>query len=181
MLALFEEGVLKPTAPVIAERAGVSIRSVFQHFADLESLYADVSERQMARLFSTATFIPRDGNLKTRLGLFVRQRARVHETVTPVRRAALLVEPFSDEVAGRLRWVRDRGRSEVERVFAIELKACPARERIEIVEALTAASSWSAWEALRAHQGLTPSKAESVMSRTIAAILGSISREGQQR
>lgn len=171
MLALFEEDVLRPTAPMIAERAGVSLRSVFQHFADLESLYADVSERQITKLLGTARFIPRDSELDTRLRLFVAERARVHEAVAPVRRAALLVEPFSDVVATRLRWVRERGRIEVERVFDMELRERPRGERREIVEAITVAASWSAWESLRAHQQLSSAQAQKVMRRMIASLL----------
>ena len=51
-ISLVDEGVLKPTAPRIAERAGVSVRSVFQHFDDLESLFAMVAERVVGRLAS---------------------------------------------------------------------------------------------------------------------------------
>lgn len=171
MLALFEEGVLKPTAPVIAQRAGVSLRSVFQHFADLESLYADVSERQITKLLGTARFIPRDSDLESRLRLFTEERARVHEAVAPVRRAALLVEPFSEIVATRLRWVRERGRIEVDHVFDVELRDRPRGERREIVEALTVAASWSAWESLRSHQQLSPLRARKVMRRVLASIL----------
>ncbi|MCB0988145.1 MAG: TetR/AcrR family transcriptional regulator, partial [Acidimicrobiales bacterium] len=44
-LALLAEGDLRPTAPRISERASVSVRSVFQHFDDLETLYAAVGNR----------------------------------------------------------------------------------------------------------------------------------------
>src|SRR3546814_6231042 len=40
--SLIDEGDLRPTAPRVAERAGVSVRSVFQHFDDLESLHAEI-------------------------------------------------------------------------------------------------------------------------------------------
>src|SRR5437763_15803466 len=49
-IALVAEGDLRPTAPAIAERAGVSVRPVFQHFDDLEGLYAAVAERWVDRL-----------------------------------------------------------------------------------------------------------------------------------
>ena len=44
-IELVEEGDLRPTAPRVAERAGVSVRSVFQHFDDLEGLFAAVGDR----------------------------------------------------------------------------------------------------------------------------------------
>src|SRR5918999_531322 len=49
-IALVEEGDLRPTAPRVAERAEVSVRSVFQHFDDLDSLYAAVAERLYQRV-----------------------------------------------------------------------------------------------------------------------------------
>lgn len=170
-LSLLEEGLLQPTAPQVAERAGVSLRSVFQHFADMEGLYATVAERQIERIMATVARIPRDGPVAGRIAAFVGERARLHEEVTPVRRAALHVEPLSPEVAKRLQIVRRRGKAEVERVFATELTARPAAARRELCEALTAASSWSSWETLRAHQGLSVAQARRVMQRTIAALL----------
>ena len=46
LLALIEAGELRPSAARIAERAGVSLRSVFQHFRDVESLFAAMADRQ---------------------------------------------------------------------------------------------------------------------------------------
>src|SRR5437870_4843088 len=50
LLALLEEGDLRPPAPRIADRAGVSLRSVFQHFADRETLFAAVAAAQLERM-----------------------------------------------------------------------------------------------------------------------------------
>src|SRR5258705_9594197 len=46
LLRLLEEGDLRPPAPRIAARAGVSLRSVVHHFAHLESLFAAAADRQ---------------------------------------------------------------------------------------------------------------------------------------
>jgi AcrR family transcriptional regulator len=170
MLALFEEGDLHPTAPRVAQRAGVSLRSVFQHFQDMEAVYAAVAERQIERVLATARWVPRTGPLGERIRTFVAERARIHEAVTPVRRAALLKEPFSDEIAARLRWVRQRGRLETAKVFRTELERRPPAERRDLLEALAAASSWSTWDALRTHQGLSPAQAQRVMRLMVTAL-----------
>ncbi|MBI5289791.1 MAG: TetR/AcrR family transcriptional regulator [Chloroflexi bacterium] len=171
MLSLIEDGDLRPTAPRVAERAGVSLRSVFQHFQDMEAIYAAVAERQIERMLATAKFIAREGLLGDRIRAFAAERARLHEAVTPVRRAALLIEPFSPGIAERLRWVRDLGGIEVAKVFRLELAQLPTKDRRDALEALTVAASWSAWEALRAHQGLSPAQAERVVRRTVEALL----------
>ena len=171
LLDLIDEGNLRPPAPRIAERAGVSLRSVFHYFPDLEALYAAAAERQFARLQPLVRRLPVRGPLAGRLRSFVTQRVRLLERITPVRRAALLLEPFSPQVARGLRYVRSLGQREVMRVFAPELAARPPAVRREIAAALVVASSWPAWEALRAHQGLPRARAARVLTRMLTALL----------
>ena len=171
LLGLIEEGDLRPTAPRIAERAGLSLRSVFHHFADLEALFAAAADRQLARVRGLARPLARRGPLRARLGAFVRQRARLLEAITPVRRAALLMEPFSDELAARLRRVRALGREEVARLFAPELAERRPGDRRELLAALTVVSGWHTWEALRAHERLSRPRAARALARMLAALL----------
>lgn len=171
LLALLEAGDLRPTAPRIAERAGVSLRSVYQHFTDLEALFAAAAGRQSERIRALVAPIAPDAPLAERRRDFAAQRARLLEAITPVRRAALLMEPFSAEIAKSLRHTRGLGRTEVERVFARELDALPAAERRERLAALDVASSWPTWEALRAHQNLSVERARKVMARMLDALL----------
>jgi AcrR family transcriptional regulator len=171
VLSLLEEGHLRPTAPAVAERAGVSLRSVFQHFADMEALHASVAERQTNIVLSQARYVPADGPLAERIEALVAERARLHEMITPVRRAGLLHEPFSPAIAERLRWIRDQARSEVGKVFAVELERVPPYERRLLVETLSVATSWTTWEALRRHQGLSRQQAEKAMHLMVESLL----------
>ena len=168
-LELIEEGDLRPGAARIAERAGVSLRTVFHHFDDLETLYTTAADRQIRRVAHEHP--PVEGPLATRIAAFADARARSLEAVTPVRRAAVLNEPFSPALAGRLRWARDHGQREVAAVFEPELRALKAAQRRELLAALTVAAEWSNWESLRAHQGLSRAQAQRVMARTLAALL----------
>jgi AcrR family transcriptional regulator len=171
LLSLLEEGDLRATAARIAERAGVGLRSVFHHFEDLDSLYAVVSERQHERMRAMTRRISATLPLDERVAAFVAQRARVLEFITPVRRAALLYEHTSQELAKRLRAARRLGRREVEVLFGPELEAVAPGVARETLEALTAAASWPAWEALRSHRRLSRQDAEAVMLRTVRALL----------
>lgn len=163
---------MRPTAAAIAQRAGVSLRSVFQHFESLESLFAEAADVQMERLAPLLLPIPTSGSFGARLTTFVTRRARVLEAISPVRRASLRMEPFSNEVRTRLEAARARGRREAERVFASELGSLPPAERREVAAALGAAASWSTWEHLRRHQGLGLERARRVMARMLASSLG---------
>ncbi|HSR57581.1 MAG TPA: TetR family transcriptional regulator [Candidatus Binataceae bacterium] len=107
ILDLLQEGDLRPTAERIAARAGVSLRLVFHHFADIESLYAAAADRQTERLTALFKPISADGPFAARLEAFLQQRARMWERIAPVRRASLLLEPFSDEIRRRLAAARE--------------------------------------------------------------------------
>jgi len=181
LLDLFEEGEIRPTAAQIAQRAGVSLRSVFQHFESLETLFAAAADLQMERLAPLLVPIPTAGSFAGRLAMLVTRRSRVLEAIAPVRRASLRVEPFSKEVRTRLEVARARGRKEVERVFARELAELTPVERRDVAAALGAAASWSTWEHLRRHQGLSVERARKVMIRTLAALLGRATPGGGAR
>jgi AcrR family transcriptional regulator len=172
MLALLDAGDLRPSVEDIASRAGVSPRSIFQHFGDRETLLRAVGMRQAERVSQIVEHLPDTGPFEERLDAFLDQRARVLEFITPVRRSALLNEPFSPGSHVGLQAFRAFKRAEAERVFGPEIEACPARERDDLVRALGAATDWSTWEALRAHQGLSVDDARAVMRRTIVALLG---------
>jgi len=173
LLQLVGEGDLRPTAPRIAERARVSLRTVFHHFADLEALFAAAADRQTDNLRRLVVPVPDDGPLGVRLDAFVQQRARLLEAIMPVRRAALLLEPFSKEIASRLAETRALGMTEVLRVFAPELARRPGAARRELAAALHAASGFPTWETLRRHQGLPAPRARRILRRMVAALLDS--------
>jgi TetR/AcrR family transcriptional regulator of autoinduction and epiphytic fitness len=170
-LALLDSGNLRPSSEEIAERAGVSPRSIFQHFGDRETLQRAVGMRQTERVSQIVEHLPDTGPFDVRLEGSVDQRARVLEFITPVRRAALLNEPFSAPSHNALQAWRAFKRAEAERVFAPELAVCPAAERDEVCRALGAACDWSTWESLRAHQELTVDEAKAAMRRTIVGLL----------
>jgi TetR/AcrR family transcriptional regulator, regulator of autoinduction and epiphytic fitness len=171
-LDLLTEGDLRPTAERIAERAGVSPRSVFKHFPDREALFAAASEIQEARIRELMGDMPDPGApLEERVDAFVDQRARFHEFVSPVRRSALLIEPFSPVIAEKLKLSREAGVAHVEHVFGPELASLRGRAREDLRAALCAASAWPTWESLRRHQGLPEDRSRVVLRKMLAALL----------
>jgi AcrR family transcriptional regulator len=169
LLALLEEGDPQPPAERIAERAGVSRRALFHHFRDVEDLLATAADRQFSRVLPTLRPISPDGPLATRLTAYTAQRCALHARIAPVRRAALLAEPSSPAIAERLRRARALHRTSVELVFGADLASSPHRD--EVLAAVVAATSFSVWEELVAHQGLSPSAAERVVRRSLEALI----------
>jgi AcrR family transcriptional regulator len=173
LLALINEGELRPTAPRIAERAGVSLRSVFQHFSDLEGLYAVAGERQLVTIAGLVRKLPASGPLDARLEAFVAQRSRVLEAVTAVQRASALQEPFSPQLQATTAQLVRLARAEVAHVVRFELEAHHAADRRELLDALDSTAQWWWWEQLRTRQGLSVKRAQRVMLRTMKALLES--------
>ena len=58
-LACYEDGILNPSIPEVAARAGVSARSVHNHFDDVEALRGEVARRQWERYAHFVDAVPR--------------------------------------------------------------------------------------------------------------------------
>jgi TetR/AcrR family transcriptional regulator of autoinduction and epiphytic fitness len=171
MRALHAEGDLRPTAPRIAERAGVSLRTVWQQFADKEELLVEAVRRDRDILRSLAARIDPGQPLPARVDQFTSQRAAILEEMTPTWRAARLEEPFSEQLRQDRKRKLAGGRAELELVFGTELASLAGRERDELADALNAISIWSYWESLRSDLALSPSRARDVLRATFRAIL----------
>src|SRR5687768_18533745 len=70
LLALQEEGELSPTAQQVAARAGVALRTVFGHFSDMETLWAEAGQHELRKLESLATPVDPGLPLAERIELF---------------------------------------------------------------------------------------------------------------
>jgi TetR/AcrR family transcriptional regulator of autoinduction and epiphytic fitness len=171
LLSLLDEGQLTPTAAAIAARAGVSERSVFQHFPDRETLLEAVAREQYDRVVPTLRPVDSTLPLPERIEQFTAQRARLYERIGGVRRAGLLVEHESSSVAGWLATARQAKASDVERVFRRELDAIKADQQDAVRAALITLCSWSAWDSWRTHQRLSVARAKAALAAGIAGLL----------
>jgi TetR/AcrR family transcriptional regulator, regulator of autoinduction and epiphytic fitness len=171
MRALHAEGELRPTAPRVAERAGVSLRTVWQQFADMEALLVEANRRDNEILQTLMKQIDPDQPLAARVALFTSQRARILEQMTPSWRAARLQAPFSEELKRNKAQTLAMAKAELETVFAPELTKLAGKKGQELGEGLHAVSIWSFWESLRTELGLSPEQAENLVRATVTALL----------
>lgn len=167
LLDLLSEGVVRPTAQDVASRSGVSLRSIFRIFDDVESLHAAAAARQLSRVRHLFVDVVAAGPLPARVKQMVTINARLYEEIAPVRRAALRAAPES--IALREQLARARGwlRAEVERLFAEELDG----QSDEAAATLELALSFEAWDQLRAQQGLSVAKASAAVNRIVLGTL----------
>ena len=171
LLTLYAAGDLSPTAQRVADEAGVALRTVYGHFTDMETLWAEAGQRELVRLSRLAQPIPTGLPLEERIERFCAQRAAVLEALLPVMRAARLREPFSPQLLANKRLFVEVGDREVARVFGTELAGLDRADRSRLLDALYLAASGPAWEALRGDRGLAVPVAAQVLRRTVTALL----------
>ena len=163
LIACYDDGILRPSVLQVAERAGVSARSVHNHFVDVEALRAEVAQRQWERFSRLAVAIDATRPVAERVELLVAQRSEIFEGVTPVRRAALLSLPHSPTIAANLARLDRTLRRQIERAFP-----GTAPDALDAIDAL---ASWDAWNRLRAAQGVPVLRARRVLTSAICALL----------
>lgn len=171
LLVLIREGDPRPTARQIAERANISLRSVYVHFDDLEDLFLAAAERQMAVVATLIEPIPEDLPLDERVAAMCTLRARIFEEVGPVRRAAELQAPFSPTLSQLLARVRTASREGLSTLFAHELDELPATARRLRLGALDAAVSAETWDLLRGSHEMSCAEARATMIETATLLL----------
>jgi TetR/AcrR family transcriptional regulator, regulator of autoinduction and epiphytic fitness len=163
---LIGEGDLRPTADRIAKLAGVSLRALWSHFADMEALFAASGQRILERRDAAFQPVSPDLPLTRRIEAYCRQRARMLEQIAPAAKAAALKEPFSPALQHYRRSHIERVRDELRTLFAPELKGDQVR-----LDALTAISMWPTWGTWRDAMGLDADTARATLSRVVTALL----------
>jgi TetR/AcrR family transcriptional regulator of autoinduction and epiphytic fitness len=171
LLALLREGDPRPTARQIAERANVSLRSVYVHFDDLEDLFLAVAERELAVVQTMIAPVPRDAPLSERVELACAMRAQIFEELAPIGRAAQLQAPTSPTLEKVLKRGRDRSRSTIATVFDPELRQLPPRQRRLRIAAIDAVAGPEAWRVLRDGNGLSVADAQTAMADAVRDLL----------
>lgn len=168
VLELATSGTGRPTAREIADRAGISVRSVYVHFDDLDDLFRAAAARhtdQMASLLKPVdVMLP----LPERIAAATQQRVAIHENFGAVRRAAEQWAPLSPALTDVLRSGRAVGRQDAERLFG---PALIGRADDDIaLGAITLLLSAAAWDSLR-DQGLSVDAAAETIILSLTRLL----------
>lgn len=174
LLDLFAEGNLRPAADEIAARSGVSRRSVFRYFDDLDSLDRVAIERQVARVGHLLD-LPDvgEGPIEGRIDRLISQRLRLFEAILPVARVSRLRAPFEPVVADELARSRHLFRRQVERHFADVLRPLRRGERNAVLGAAEVLCSFESYELLRLGHEQTPKQIGDTMRVGLSKLLGS--------
>lgn len=171
---LLAEGHRSPSAQAVAERAGVGIRTVYNQFADLESIRAEAGVTVYWRL-EPHLLRPEDvdpqASLDDRLRLFLDRRLHVLSVLDPLAQSVQGRHASSPALSENRGLLVAAGLEELRTVFGPELRALPARSRSTLLHTLHLASSWPALLALREELGLSPAQVRTTMSEALRRLL----------
>jgi len=127
VLELFIKGDLIPSPEAIAQRSGVSLRSVYRYLAASRDLVHAAIERHLEQVGPLFALDPLgEGPFGTRVEQFVTARLRLHQATAPMARAAqartrMRPTPASEIIKESLNARRGLLRVQLSRHFAREL------------------------------------------------------------
>lgn len=158
-----------PTVVGVAKRADVSVRSVFQHFRDVQSLFVTVVDSIRADMVLPEAPAA-DRPLAHRIDAMVHDLASLYDKVVPLKVAAgqFATHPALIE---RGQEARHQLREALFETFGPELRAVSEPAREELVDAILAALSLDAWTVLRRRDKLSLERAIAVWKLTLTALL----------
>jgi AcrR family transcriptional regulator len=170
-MALLRQNPRPPTASRIAERAGYSVRSLFERFPDLLSLSLAAADFAFAQANTQAAIRNVNGDRAARIRGQVETRAQTCEEWLPLWRALVLNQQVSEELRLRIRRVREAIMARILLMYRPELDSVSQVERRRTLIAIEALTDFESWSRMRESAGLSFEEACTVWIRAIDRLL----------
>jgi AcrR family transcriptional regulator len=170
-MALVRENAQMPTAAQIAERAGYSVRSIFERFPDLTALRVAVTDHAIAEARANAVLRDLDAPRSTRIRSQVEQRAQTCERWLPLWRVLSANASQSADLQQRITVIRQLIVMRMEMMFRPELSTVNDEVRKKIMLALESLLDFESWARMRELYGLSFEEASSVWVSAIERLL----------
>lgn len=170
-LALLRERPRIPTAAAIAQRAGYSVRSVFERFPDLHALRVAATDEALLRASTRIAARPATGSRSARIRVHVETRGETCKEWLPLWRALNANQGDSSELQSRIRLIREMVVQRIEDVYAPELSTLEPCRRRQTVLAIEALVDFESWARLRGLFGLSFEDACAVWMHAIDRLL----------
>jgi AcrR family transcriptional regulator len=170
-LSLLRQNPRAPTASQIADRAGYSVRSLFERFPDLLSLSLAAADFAFAQANTQAGIRNANADRATRIRTQVETRARTCEDWLPLWRALVLNQQASEELRARIRRVREAIVARIVLMYRPELDSVSHIERRRTLIAIEALTDFESWARMRETAGLSFEDACTVWIRAIDRLL----------
>jgi AcrR family transcriptional regulator len=170
-VALVRENNQMPTAVQIAERAGYSVRSIFERFPDLHAIRVTATDYAISEAKTLSALRDADADRQTRIRSQVEARARGCERWLPLWRVLNTNSSDSLELQHRIKMIRQLVVMRIEEMFKPELATLAEPERKKTLIALEAVMDFESWARMIEMFGLSHEEACTVWIRAIDRLL----------
>ena len=170
-VALVRETGQMPTAVQIAERAGYSVRSIFERFPDLTALRVAVTDYAIAEARADAALRDLDADRLSRIKSQVEQRGRGCERWLPLWRVLSSGLSEAPDLQQRIGMIRQLIVMRMEMMFRPELSTVSDPVRKKIMLALESLMDFESWARMRELYGLSFDEASAVWIKAIDRLL----------
>ena len=169
--SFFDEGEARPSAEALAERAGVSLASLYRYFDRLDDLAQLVFESQVAEVAPLLRIETEGRSLDERVAAFVDARVSVYERVQGTARMGRSRAVDHAEIAASLAEARRRWSTQVRAVFAEELRGRSAAEARDVAAMVDTIASFESWDLLSTVHELPRRSLESSWRSAVRRVL----------
>ncbi len=172
VIDLFSEGNLSPGVHEVAERSGVSLRSVYRYFADADDLVAAAIEQRIAQaehLFDMPD--PGVGPTTSRIDRFCQRRIQLFSFVRSVYRASAVRAADRARHATDIEAARIALAKQTAEMFAPELDELPVERAAVVSGILDTLSQFDALELIWRNHGHQADAATEFLSDAFAEVL----------
>ena len=172
LIELADESNDEPTIERIAERAGVSYRSVYRYFDDRTDLMLSAITRVMGNLWSIFDVENLGhGPLDERIEQLTTVRVAAYRRLAPLARTAVHRRANEPAVAEGYDRVREYLREQLAQQFEPELAAMAVPESKLVLAALDTMFQFESLDYLAEHDGMTDTALITVLTRHVQAHL----------
>jgi TetR/AcrR family transcriptional regulator of autoinduction and epiphytic fitness len=173
LLDLIREGHLKPSSAEIADRAGVTQRTLFNQFGDMDSLLRAIAARQTARVTPLLPSVT-SGTLDERAHEFCSQLAELLEEVMQIRWAIITNSTQSERLTRGAEAVNQVLRHQMLDTFGEELRQLDEADQVATLDLLEIEADPITWRLRRLQQHKTIDEAGSSLERAIRLLLRNV-------
>lgn len=167
LIRLFSQGQYTPTSRQIADRAGLSLRSLTRYFDDFDDLIRSAIERIEQEAMQLVELpIGPDRPTGEKISAIVANRIRLYEAVAPAARAGRICAHRQPAVAEQMARNRQFLQNQVASLFSTEIE----RSGPELLCSLDVLLSFESYDLLRSAHGMAPAETASVLDASLRLI-----------
>ena len=168
LLQLVESGIYIPTAQQVADEAGISIRTVFRHFEDMESLYAEIDDAHKPQYESIFNGHDFSGSLEQRVKAAVETRIDCYTQMYAMEKSTAALHWRSKVIQKQYA----RAQRMLRKALEIQLPEYAQLQKDD-QEAIEAITSFEFFDRLKTHQKLNKTACTQLAIKLVLGILPS--------